>query len=268
MQHWHFQIGLRPVQPGTRHRDNPVIISAHPGIKPPTITASASNHRKGRLRNRQLRDLTAIARLQIATTCPKNQPVRSQPSQPVRKLRPMIGRPKHHKSTDAIVAVIRHPLPNNEPTHTVSDKRDLLDPIQRLNNFFKKDRTPSQPLTSTRIIKWHDQIAIRFEPIRNLRHCLGGTHNPMQQDHSVPRHRSQLSLLTNLSQTSLTLFTASPRVTIISRVQQPIMPCDHILLNRPPTKEQNIAPELTPPKSLHRNPPPLSNSLTTATLRH
>ncbi len=268
MQYRHFQIGLCPVKPGTRHRYNPVIIPAHPGIESPTISARTSNHRKRRLRNRQFRDLTTVAGPQITTTRPKNQPVRRQASQPVRKLCPMVGRPQHHKPTDTIVAIIRHPLPNNQPPHTVSDKRNPLDPLQRPHNFIKKDCTPSQPLTSTRIIKRNHQIAIRFEPISNLQHRLRRTHNPVKQNHRMPGHRGQSRLLTNLSQTSLTLFTTPPRMTIISRIQKPIMPRDDILLNRPPSKKQNITPELTPSKSLHANSPPFSNPFTAATLRH
>jgi hypothetical protein len=55
---------------------------------------------------------------------------------------------------------------------------------------------------------------------------------------------------------------------IVSRIQKPIVPRDHIPLNRPPTKEQNIAPELAPAKRFHRNTPPLNNLFTAATLRH
>ena len=82
----------------------------------------------------------------------------------------------------------------------------------------------------------------------------------MQQDYGMASHRSQPLLLTNLSQTSFALFTPTPRMTIILRIQQSIMPSDHILLNRPSAKKQNIAPELTSPKSLHCNPPSANNS--------
>jgi len=43
-------------------------------------------------------------------------------------------------------------------------------------------------------------------------------------------------------------------MTHISRIEQPAVPRDDILLNRPALKEHNISPELPPSQSLHRNP--------------